>query len=291
MERITAEDARTTYRQLRIAMPVLVVVLTAGVVYQVFVPAPDCWLGSISAYYYTSARAVFVACLCAIGACLVIYRGSTPREDALLNVPGFLAFVVAFIPTPLRDLEVPPDNCAHSNVPTEVQLEAALDNNITALLVGAAATVAVIGWFQLMSRSQGAVRPRPVVFWAPAVTVVAAWVLFVASPHTVRQYGHIAAAAGVFAGIVVVALVHAFPLRLLDPDAQPARRPYLAWYRGVFLLMAAALVVLGPVALAHTVDHAVFWLEGSIITLFAVFWIVQTVELWGVAGSTAVPER
>ena len=94
------QDAQTTYRLLRIAMLVLVIMLATAVIYQIFRPEPDCWLGSISAYYYTSARAVFVVALCAIGACLVAYRGNTPSEDLALNVSGFLAFVVAFIPTP-----------------------------------------------------------------------------------------------------------------------------------------------------------------------------------------------
>ena len=48
---VTKEDALTTYRYLRITMPVLVVILGTSVIYQVFAPtADDCWLGSISAY-------------------------------------------------------------------------------------------------------------------------------------------------------------------------------------------------------------------------------------------------
>ena len=54
---------------------------------------------SISAYYYTPARGVFVGVVVAIGVALMAYRGYTRGENVLLNAAGVLAIVVALVPT------------------------------------------------------------------------------------------------------------------------------------------------------------------------------------------------
>ena len=59
----------------------------------------DCWQASISAYYYTAARNVFVAALCCLGIMMIVYKGSNDSEDVLLNLAGTLAFFVAFVPS------------------------------------------------------------------------------------------------------------------------------------------------------------------------------------------------
>jgi hypothetical protein len=269
-------DARTTYRQLRVAMPLLVLLLAAAVLHQIFKPEPDCWLGSISAYYYTPARAVFVAALCSIGICLIVYRGSSPREDAVLNLPGVLAFVVAFIPTPLKDLTVEPDSCRHSNVPTETQLATALDNNIFALLVGLTGALVVVIAFRALHVSSASAIPT----YGFAVFVAAGWVWFLAAPANLRQHGHFVAAILLFLGIVAVTVMQAFHTRWLDPKTQPAREPYRGIYRAILAVMIVGFVVIGGLAVFASFDHTVFWLESLIIVMFAAFWITQTVELW-----------
>jgi hypothetical protein len=89
-----------TWRYLRLAMIALVVGLAAAVIYEVARRGGDCVQTSISAYYYTPARAIFIGALIAIGACLICLRGSRDWEDILLNVAGMLAPVVALVPTP-----------------------------------------------------------------------------------------------------------------------------------------------------------------------------------------------
>lgn len=257
-------------------MPLLVALLAAAVLHQIFKPEPDCWLGSISAYYYTPARAVFVASLCAIGICLIIYRGSTPREDAVLNLPGLLAFVVAFIPTPLKDLTVEPDSCQHSNVPTETQLATALNNNIFALLTGLTLAVVVVIAFRALHVSSASAVPT----YGFAVFVAAGWVWFVAAPANLRQYGHITAAILLFIGIVAVTVMHAFNMVWFDPKSTPAPARYRDIYRAILAVMIVGFVVIGGLALFASFDHTVFWLESLFITLFGVFWITQTAELW-----------
>ena len=93
-------DVVFTYRYLRGAMIALLLMLLLSVGYQWWWETDhSCWLGSISAYYYTPARTVFVGSLCALGASLIAYKGHSPEEDVLLNFSGFMAFVVAMVPT------------------------------------------------------------------------------------------------------------------------------------------------------------------------------------------------
>jgi hypothetical protein len=56
-------------------------------------------LGSMSAYYYTGMRNVFVGALCAVGVALVLYKGFSREEDLALSLAGVLAICVALFPT------------------------------------------------------------------------------------------------------------------------------------------------------------------------------------------------
>jgi len=56
------------------------------------------WPHSISAYYYTDMRNVFVGSMCAIGVFLICYRYSV-WDDVLTNIAGALAVLVALCPT------------------------------------------------------------------------------------------------------------------------------------------------------------------------------------------------
>jgi Na+-translocating ferredoxin:NAD+ oxidoreductase RnfD subunit len=55
--------------------------------------------GSMSAYYYTSWRDVFVGGLCAIGVALYLYKGFSRAENWALSAAGVLAVCVAVFPT------------------------------------------------------------------------------------------------------------------------------------------------------------------------------------------------
>src|SRR5262249_55555658 len=87
----------STYRYLRLSIVVMVLALFVSVLIERF--HVGCWQGSISAYYYTPAHAIFVGALVAIGVSLIAIKGSTDLEDVLLNVAGLLAPIVAFVPT------------------------------------------------------------------------------------------------------------------------------------------------------------------------------------------------
>lgn len=76
---------------LAIAMPIVVRV---GAYAFEGIPSSD----SISAYYYTSMRDVFVGTLFAIGVFLFFYRGQDPVDDVLTNVAGAAAVGIGLLP-------------------------------------------------------------------------------------------------------------------------------------------------------------------------------------------------
>ena len=257
-------------------MPLLVALLAAAVIGQIVVTEPDCWLGSISAYYYTSARAVFVACLCAMGACLIIHQGNGPWEDLILNVSGFAAFFVALIPTPLDELVIKPGEvvnkepvCARANVPTKAQLIAAVDNNVLALLVAATACLAVA----LIIRRATGQPSLSVALLVMGAAVLLAWLLFGGPREWFREHAHVGAAIGMFGGIVLVVMMNGF-------SQQEVPRPIRNSYRTILGLMVSVILVAGFIAWRELFEHTVFWLEAALIVLFGVFWVVQTKELW-----------
>jgi hypothetical protein len=275
---VDPKEAVTTYRYLRITMAILVVLLGSAVGLLILGPDKTCWLGSISAYYYTAARAVFVACLCAIGACMIAYQGNGRWEDFALNVSGSLAFVVAFIPTPLKELAVQPTviTCGRSNVPTKDQLERAVNNNLVALMIAAIVAVLVIAWFR--SRAGG---PLP---WILAAIIVSSAVIFWAAPAWVRANGHLIAACTLFGGIIVVVGLNAVTVPHVNDELDPPEPRFRTVYQGIFAAMLAVCAIFGILAVTHAYDHAIFWLEALVLALFAAFWVVQTIELWDARG-------
>jgi hypothetical protein len=63
--------------------------------------------GSLSAYYYSGVRELFVGMLCAIGVFLIIYKlGEPTREGRLSTFAGIAVILVAFFPTGLPGARV-----------------------------------------------------------------------------------------------------------------------------------------------------------------------------------------
>jgi hypothetical protein len=73
----------------------LPIVLIAGNV--IFFTSPRPY--SMSGYYYTGMRNVFVGALCALGVFLVAYAGYDQVDRWITNIAGFCAIGVAFFPT------------------------------------------------------------------------------------------------------------------------------------------------------------------------------------------------
>ena len=58
------------------------------------------WIpGSLSGFYYTHMRNLFVGAMCAVGVFFVAYRGHDKWDDRLTNVAGLAAILIALFPT------------------------------------------------------------------------------------------------------------------------------------------------------------------------------------------------
>ncbi|MGV9711977.1 hypothetical protein ACWDTI_15100 [Gordonia sp. NPDC003424] len=100
---VTGSELRSfmmaTYFALRILIAVGAFLLPVVLVTWAAVSPDVDMQGSISGFYYTPARDVFVGIIVAVGVALIAYRGYSVGENWLLNVAGVLAIVVALFPT------------------------------------------------------------------------------------------------------------------------------------------------------------------------------------------------
>ncbi len=280
------DAAIKTYRYLRIG--IVGVVLLLGVSVMVERSKMDCWQTSISAYYYTPVRAIFVGGLMAIGLCLIVIKGSTAWEDAFLNVAGMLAPVVALAPT--SDV----GNCWSIQVSplpksTDGQLApwvtANIDNNITALLIAGiaglvvAAIIAMIATRDLFAVAQVGDAGTRRGLLAAMVLLLLGGALFLAwDDFDTRAHGY--AAILMFVALAAAVIANAVEHR------RGGNALWFRWYAAIGALMVVGGLALG--FLGGEWRHCILVLEMTEITLFAAFWLVQTAEHWGeTAGGPA----
>jgi hypothetical protein len=242
----------------------------------------DCWQTSVSAYYYTPVRAIFVGVLMAIGLCLIVIKGSTQWEDASLNAAGMLAPVVAVVPT--TDVGV-----CWSQSPGQLPVDddgnlaawviANIDNNITALLITGiagllvAAVIASIATNNVKAIAEvGDVGMRLGLLAAMVFLLASAGLFVVWDDFNTRSHG-------IAAVLMFLFLALAVGGNAWDRRRDPAPRTYFWLYSTIAAAMVIAPAVMVP--LQSGWDHMVLVLEATEITLFAVFWLVQTKEHWG----------
>jgi hypothetical protein len=252
-----------TWRYLRIALVVLVVGLVVAVGYQLFHSECKCFLTSISAYYYAPVHAYFVGALVSIGVCLFCLKGSSEGEDVLLDVAGMLAPVVALVPTPDEDASA-------AVLFTTKDITASVTNNITALLA--------VGAIGLIVAAVLHRRDRPLLALIGYAVAVALFVttllwLVIDRPSFVHD-AHFIAASLMFTCISGVVWVNAIGYRS-KKGAPPVRNPYFP----IAVAMVASVVAM-LIAERAGWDYWLLGLEFALIGLFALFWLIQTVELW-----------
>ncbi len=275
MEQDPALAAVKTYRYLRIALAALVLLLFTSVAIEWL--RAGCGLQpSISAYYYTPVHAVFIGVLVTMGVCLIALKGNTDGEDALLNVAGMLAPGVAFIPTPGSA------GCSSSPL-LAPDVSAFVANSMPALFLTGfvvGAVVVVLARREAGPRVMSAVNRRGILL---AVAVLGGgMVWFFLARDSFVAHGHDAAAIPMFLAIIAVVWINAREVgQAVQKGAMPlSRSRFVPVYRTIALVMLAALAVAVVVNLATASTTLVFWVEVVLIALFAVFWVVQTAELW-----------
>jgi hypothetical protein len=267
-----------SYRYLRLSIVVVVAALMASVLLEMI--HAGCWQESISAYYYTPTHSVFVGGLVAIGVCLIAVKGSTDLEDALLNVAGVLAPVVAFVPTsPPRATDV----CMATGFAGD-DAKALIDNNLLAFAIGGALAIILTWVIARITRGRRpasaapaadppAPNPKPLrIGLAIGVVLLAAGLVwYYGFRDNFLDYAHGGAAGAMFGIVAVVMLIDAFT----------ARRPYRPFYAGLFAAMVLGVVVaLVGIRIDEGWRHQILVLEICELVPFALFWTFQTVEHW-----------
>lgn len=269
------EDAIQTYRYLRIGMVGAVVLLAASILVER--GEVDCWQTSISGYYYTPVRAIFVGGLFAIGFALIVIKGRTTAIDVLLNFAGMLAPIVAVVPTtnvgecwsvppPARPLN--PDGTLAAWVVANI------DNNLWALII--TGFLGILTWLVIVWRTQGLsaiVQGSSGVRWGFLITlvvIVLAWLAFrFWDDFYDRAHGW--SAVGLFALLAVVVFLNAREVQRTGGSTAIAV---------IYYVICGAMVLAALPLFFSSWEHNVLIVEATEIFLFGVFWSVQTYELW-----------
>lgn len=273
----------TTYRYVRVSIVGVVMLLFTALLLEI---AADGWLigPSISAYYYTSVRSVFVGSLVAAAFLLVAVRGRVGLEDGLLNLGGMLLPVVAFIPTPLVGA------CADEGACVPEDFVPGAELSMSALLLLGVPGLAFALWTLLARDRDERAAPSG---YLGAVAIWAAFAVWFGPTAdwplraSLLELGHYVAAVGVFVMMVAVAVINA---RRTDRTAVVADR--VVPYTRVYIAVAAVMGIVLAAAVgawwlgAPAGGSIIFWLEAALLGLFSLFWAIQTAEFWNLG----VPE-
>jgi hypothetical protein len=304
------ELARQTYHYLRLGILAVIIGLGVSIIIEV-VDSNGCFQRSISAYYYTPVRSVFVGALVAIALALVAMWGRNPAEDAFLNLAGLFAPVVAFVPTSDANYcsvvaaggerAEQLGNAQKEEITAEPVVDAAqaaIDNNMVMFFVVVAFTIAYLVW---RNANRGLQVLREPAGWASAITYVLAVialgvgvVTFFAFPDAFYANAHFTSAILMFACITVVVFANAYdkllsPGRGMVPDQQPEdAREFFSklpgrlwmcrgeWYGNLGYTMVIAGIGIFAIGKATAWDHYVLVVEAVMLALFFVFWAKQT---------------
>ena len=268
-----------TYRYLRIGI--------AGTVVAIFVAVAQAattygWLTSVSDYFYTPARDVFVGALIAASLALFALSGRG-AERALLDAAALFAPLIALVPTTLAPGTVPgvAVSCAQRCFPPEYEADAA--NGVVVYLVLGLLTLLVAFVLAALGQvSLAAVWPSLLI----AAVVLAVTALTWAFARDVfLQQAHFVATTAFFALFAAVAVRSAFPRR--GPQPAPVFRVLYTAIAAGLVLVLVAYVVLLPQADGSGIP-IVLIVEAAALALFFAFWVVQGIEKWSDPDPTLV---
>jgi hypothetical protein len=193
-----------------------------------------------------------------------------------MNFAGMLAPGVAFIPTAQA--------AACSSAPLLApDVPAFVGNSMPALFLTGlvVALVAAV----LARRDGGLASLSAATRWGVALTAAVLGggiVWFVVDREGFLEHGHDVAAVPMFLAVIAVVWLNARDVQqAVRAGSMPSERSrYVAMYRTIALSMLAALAATVATSLATRSTSLVLWVEVVLIALFAVFWVVQTTELW-----------
>ncbi len=290
-------ELTVTYRSLRLALVLAVVMLAVSIVAEVI--RVGALRESISSYFYSPTRSILVGALLVIGFSLIAIHVVPPWEDFWLTTGGMFAIIVALVPTSpssctlqvVSDREIPAGGVLPSPLVRDIADRALLEcfphgagdglpgwvvtgvwNNVLALIVTGLLAVLIAHFFTDWSAA-GAPSALKWSLLVYAVSLIVGGVLFWLWDDF-RDRTHGVAAILTFVCIGAVALINGW----LRDDENPER--FRSTYRLVTIGMIAAFGLFVVVRLAGGFRTDVFWLETVEIVLFAAFWLAQTIQHW-----------
>ena len=290
--------ALRTYAAIRMSMVAVILGLGLSVALEIR-RVDGCVQRSLSAYYYTPVRPVFVGTLIALGVAMIALWGKTPAEDAFLNLAGILAAVVAFVPTldanscglptGMRTAALaPPPGRSLDDVLIDANAPAVHNNFVVlvAVIVIALVGTAIATIARAVRGGSGPSTPRrlgyAVTWLGAAAAVVFLLVVYRGADDNASFFNHSLhswSAVALFAFVVLAVGAAALKER--------ADSGVLTGCELIYWLLAAAMVgsalVIGVTggsadAAGWYGRHSIFLLEAVLIVLLAVFWIVQTID-------------
>jgi hypothetical protein len=262
-----------------------------------FLPDGQRFIRSISHYYYTPARIIFVGALCAAALALLTLAGKGV-QSYLLDIAALLAPLIAIIPTPVKLGEVtsfdpqcerPNSECVPRGDFDYLRLGFTVWLWIAGIVIG-------IGVLRAIVETVIAVRdPDARVPWmliATAAIAVGVWVFYFLNGQYRQSWFHSKAhflSAGAFFVIVAIVIAieayrHWLPRSTLFGarlDKEHGSIGYAWTYTVLALLLFADLVMAAAIISAQSEDESawpsgVFAVEAFGLFFFAVFFGLQT---------------
>lgn len=279
-----------TYRYVRLGLIGSVVALGLSVLIEMV--HSSVIRGSISAYYYSPSRSVFVGALCAIGIALIALQGRPGGEDILLNLAGLLAPVVAIVPTPVCEANGPYglSGCGIGKAHVPSEFYAGVVNNSWALGATAIAGMVVTSLILRQRLGEPEIRRGLLVAWA---LVLGFGVLASLWPKYYLNWAHYLAAVPLFVCITSVVVINSRKVAARDQQDVLGLSP--ASFRSLYRVLAALMIlgiagaVLGAV-FSRSLPPSLPWvliIEIWLLVCFLAFWVLQSMENW----KTGLPQE
>lgn len=261
------------YRDVRVGMVIVTLMVFVAIVIEQL--SATCWQFALSAYYYTSAHSILIAALLALGALFIMYKGSNDTENVLLNLAGVSALMIAMVPQ-----DRPAPLCGTNDLPP--QFVPAIQPNvwtvIVALIVGWLA-MAVLHW-----RNHSRHKRSPLgtvallIFW---VIMAVGFIALVFFPNWFYAHIHGISGVSMLLSFIITVFCAAYVVAQEDTGKSPHKDRYKWFYGIIAVAMVVTLIAVVAVHLKHPGwEPWVIWLESAVILEFALYWAVQTWELW-----------
>lgn len=243
----------------------------------------SCLQNSFSAYYYTPVRAVFGGALVAIGLSLIVIKGRG-LEDLFLNVAGFLAPVVAFVPTVNEGdcYSIEPIPLPVVDGELALWVKTIVSNNMFALLVAGVIAWVVAAVMLYRSNDRGEQDSPSLGINLVGLAVLGGLLVYgfrLFPPGELPDFAtvdvlHDWAAILMFVFLAAAAVTAGFHNWAKDSKPADWLKRERRFARAYWVI--ATLMVLAAILFCLPSEQRVLFVEATELSLFTVYWVLQT---------------